>query len=174
SLLMITWARGLGFATVVTVAIGVMRATSVSATAAPPRGPPKNQGSPIVVQLFSSEGCSSCPPAEAFLRTVSARGAGTPFVALEYHVDYWDYLGWKDAFANHAFTERQEAYARAFGGDRLYTPQIVVRGRAPLSSRGNGPLVGALRREAAEPLAHVAVGSAGSDVTLPVDGAPPL
>lgn len=80
---------------------------------------------PVVVELFTSEGCSSCPPADAFLFDLRQRPG---VIALAYHVDYWDYLGWKDRFARHDFTTRQRAYARALGSPMVYTPQLVVNG----------------------------------------------
>ena len=81
--------------------------------------------SPVVVELFTSQGCSSCPPADAFMeRLVEDPGV----IALSLHVDYWDYIGWADAFAKPQFTERQKAYARAVGSRMIYTPQIVVGG----------------------------------------------
>lgn len=80
---------------------------------------------PVVVELFTSQGCSSCPPADDFL----AELAVTPgVIALALHVDYWDYIGWKDSFANAAFTERQKNYARAIRSRTIYTPQVIVGG----------------------------------------------
>ena len=82
-----------------------------------------------VLELFTSEGCSSCPPADEALSDISQRAQkeGLPVYALEWHVDYWDSLGWKDPFDSHEATERQYAYARALPSD-VYTPQLVVNG----------------------------------------------
>jgi hypothetical protein len=80
---------------------------------------------PVVVELFTSQGCSSCPPADDFLAELAADPA---VIALALHVDYWDYIGWKDSFAHAAFTERQKTYARAIGSRTIYTPQMIVGG----------------------------------------------
>ena len=81
---------------------------------------------PIVVELFTSQGCSSCPPADQFLTELGARGADV--LPLAFHVTYWDYLGWKDPFSLTAATELQALYADRFG-DGSYTPEMVVEGR---------------------------------------------
>ena len=83
--------------------------------------------SPVVVELFTSQGCSSCPPAEAFLSELAPR---KDVIALEFHVDYWDYIGWKDAFAKPSFTKRQKDYVSSLKGRYAYTPQMVIDGRA--------------------------------------------
>lgn len=80
-----------------------------------------------VVELFTSQGCSSCPPAEAFLGELAKR---PDLLALEQHVDYWDYIGWKDPFASAAATDRQRRYNKRLGRGYVYTPQIVVDGAA--------------------------------------------
>jgi hypothetical protein len=84
-------------------------------------------GTPVVVELFTSQGCSSCPPADAFLGELARR---SDVIALAFHIDYWDYIGWKDPFASPAWTERQHAYKRALGLHMVYTPQMVIDGRA--------------------------------------------
>lgn len=84
------------------------------------------QSGPVVVELYTSQGCSSCPPADEFLGKLAKRG---DVIALSLHVDYWDYIGWKDIFANPQFTERQHAYARAAGKRMVYTPQMVIAGQ---------------------------------------------
>jgi hypothetical protein len=84
---------------------------------------------PVVVELFTSQGCSSCPPANAYLNELSKRPAEV--LALAFHVTYWDYLGWKDPFSLKVATDRQARYGRRFG-DGSYTPEIVVDGSAGL------------------------------------------
>lgn len=79
-----------------------------------------------VVELFTSQGCSSCPPADKALETLAREGE---VVALSYHVDYWNYLGWADTLASKDNTDRQYAYARMFGRNGVYTPQAVLNGR---------------------------------------------
>ena len=80
---------------------------------------------PTVVELFTSQGCSSCPPADALLGELERRGG---VIALGFHISYWDSLGWKDPFSRPQSTERQRVYARLFSG-QIYTPQLVVDGR---------------------------------------------
>ena len=86
---------------------------------------------PVLVELFTSEGCSSCPAADSLLTRIEKEQpiAGVQVIALGLHVDYWNYLGWKDKFSSRAFTRRQDHYARSIGYGRTYTPQIVVDGR---------------------------------------------
>jgi len=97
------------------------------------------QPRPLVLELFTSEGCSSCPPAEAYLGTVSARA---DVLALAFHVDYWDSLGWRDRFDLRQAVERQEAYARRLQRSSVYTPQLVIDGRSdPPGSYANAVAV---------------------------------
>jgi hypothetical protein len=83
------------------------------------------QDNTVVVELYTSQGCSSCPPADALLTELAKRDDVIP---LALHVDYWDYLGWKDKHASPVFTMRQKAYARAAGQRMVYTPQMIVGG----------------------------------------------
>lgn len=90
---------------------------------------------PVVVELFTSQGCSSCPPADRIMHELAKRD---DVIGLALHVDYWDYIGWKDKFAHSAFTKRQKGYARSFGNRSIYTPQMVVNGAADVV--GNRPM----------------------------------
>lgn len=84
------------------------------------------QTNPVVVELFTSQGCSSCPPADALMHDLAKREDVMP---LALHVDYWDYIGWKDKFARPANTDRQRGYAREGGRNMIYTPQMVINGQ---------------------------------------------
>ncbi len=83
-----------------------------------------------IVELFTSEGCSSCPPADRLLSDLAEEASrkGKPIYALSFHVDYWNYLGWKDPFGRKEFSLRQEKYAQAMAG-RIYTPQMIINGK---------------------------------------------
>ena len=113
---------------------------------------------PVLVELFTSEGCSSCPPADALLaRFLETQPVdGVEIVPLELHVDYWDRLGWKDPFSSPAFSRRQEDYSRVFGADRVYTPQMVVDGAEEFIGGDVAVLTSAIGKAVAQP--HVTVG----------------
>src|SRR5437870_3580263 len=102
----------------------------------------------ILVELFTSEGCSSCPPADAALARLHQRQpvSGVTLIVLAEHVDYWDNLGWKDPFSDKLFTERQGRY-----GDRIYTPQAMIDGRIDVLGSDEDGIVRAARAAAQDP-----------------------
>jgi len=114
----------------------------------------QHQSRPLaVVELFTSQGCTSCPPADALLAELAQTG---DVVALAYHVDYWDYLGWRDTLANPDNTARQYEYSNAFGSRSVYTPQAVVNGRLHVNGADRAAL-------------DEAIDSAAKASALPVD-----
>jgi hypothetical protein len=112
---------------------------------------------PVVVELFTSQGCNSCPPADAFLEELAKRD---DVIALAFHVNYWDYLGWKDTFATDETTERQRTYATFLGERTVYTPQMVIGGVAHKvgSRRGDVNQVIDSLRQPSDPYLEVRVG----------------
>ena len=98
-----------------------------------------------VVELFTSEGCSSCPPADKLLARISAENKDV--YVLSYHVDYWDYLGWKDPFSQASFSNRQRDYAQQFKLRSIYTPQVVVNGRDEFVGSDEGLLRASLNKK---------------------------
>ena len=121
-----------------------------------------------VVELYTSEGCNSCPPADRWLSTLKA---DAPVVALAFHVDYWDRLGWKDRFASPAYTQRQTEQQRPSGARFSYTPQVIIDGadrpdwpRAALAAPGRAP--------ATIELALVRAGNRIDATVKPLAGAP--
>jgi hypothetical protein len=104
----------------------------------------------VLVELFTSEGCSSCPPADEVLRQISGRttAEGQLIVGLSEHVSYWDNLGWKDPYSSDVYTERQEHYSARFGLSSVYTPQMVVNGREQFTGGDRRALDAAFAGEA--------------------------
>lgn len=123
---------------------------SAAAGAAPTAEP-----TPVVVELFQSQGCSSCPPADMVLNDLAGR---RDVIALNFAVTYWDYLGWKDSFAQPEFTQRQRDYASAGGRSNVATPQMIVNGRVALLGSRRGEVdqaIGRLRIVNPDPAIHV-------------------
>jgi hypothetical protein len=131
-------------------------------------GPETGRGAapvPVLVELFTSEGCSSCPPADLLLSHLTKESVpGAQVIALGLHVDYWDEQGWKDPASMHQATARQAAYARALGiGDRIYTPQLVVDGRAEMIGTDASAAAEAIAKALKQP-------HAGVTLAVSVDG----
>jgi hypothetical protein len=118
---------------------------------------------PVVVELFTSQGCSSCPPADAVLTELAAR---PNVIALGFHVDYWDHLGWKDPLSAPGSTERQNDYAARFGRREIYTPQLVVDGKRQLVGSHRADVL--LAVDQAKPEATVAVSIAADRASVTV------
>lgn len=132
--------------------------------------------SPTVVELFTSQGCSSCPPADALLGDLRGR---KDVVALGFHVNYWDRLGWADPFASAASTGRQHEYSRALGRSNVYTPQMVIGGTVDVVGSRRGEVEAAIQQKntssgvkvalAPAPDGSLAVTLAGVPIGRPVD-----
>ena len=126
----------------------------------------------VVAELFTSEGCSSCPPADEVLTRLMASQpvAGVEIIALGEHVDYWDRLGWRDPFSSPTFTSRQSQYDdRVFRSHRIYTPQIVVDGQSEEVGSDLDAVRRAIERAAKQPKAAVTVGARADGDRLSVD-----
>lgn len=119
---------------------------------------------PVVVELFTSEGCSSCPPADRFLTELSGRGDVLP---LAFHVTYWNSLGWRDPYSFEGATARQASYAARLGGGS-YTPEMVVDGRRGLVGSERGEAAAAIAASRGDASVAVRLGRSGSDVSVTV------
>jgi hypothetical protein len=143
------------------------------AAAAPAASTAKATDPAVLVELFTSQGCSSCPPADRLLGELPAAVGGVQVLPLAFHVDYWDDLGWRDPFSSAEWTARQNRYARSLGAGRIYTPQLVVQGRADVIGSDRGGAVELIRQAAHAPAArgHIqATATAGADrVAVSVD-----
>lgn len=145
----------------------ILLAAAALQTMAGPLHAAPSTGSVSVVELFTSQGCSSCPPANDNVAAISSR---PDVIALSFGVTYWDKLGWKDTFASRVYTERQYAYARALGHDGPFTPQVVVDGKADV--------VGARRGEIEALVSHSRIAGPsltvnGAEVEVGAGRAPP-
>ncbi len=137
----------------------------------------KKPGSAVIVELFTSEGCSDCPPADALLRQINLRqtGAGQLIIGISEHVTYWNNLGWKDPFSAAALTQRQDIYASRMSPEGPYTPQMVVNGREQFVGSDAGALQAALGEEARRAHLDLSIlsaspSSSGLDVKFSVAG----
>lgn len=114
---------------------------------------------PVIVELFTSEGCVNCPPADELLRELDERQpvSEARVIVLGQHVDYWNRLGWTDPYSSADFTRRQEAYSRAAGAPSIFTPQVVVDGHLSMVGSDRAAVLDAIRRSARTPKAAVAL-----------------
>ena len=127
---------------------------------------------PVLVELFTSEGCSSCPPADRLLENLerSQPVETAQVIVLSEHVDYWNYIGWTDPYSQHLFSTRQEMYARQFGLEGPYTPQMVVDGNAQFVGSDARKAESAIRAASRESKIGIQLTPAGSNVwTLAID-----
>jgi hypothetical protein len=131
-------------------------AVEFDAAAAPSAAAP--QKAPVIVELFTSEGCSSCPPADVVLAELEKKQpvAHATIIALGEHVDYWNYLGWSDPFSAAIYSTRQQDYARALNAN-VYTPQMVVDGRAEFIGSNAAQAAEAIAKAARVPKAQVQI-----------------
>ena len=118
---------------------------------------------PVVVELFTSQGCSSCPPADAVLAELASR---KDVLALGFHVDYWDNLGWKDPFSAPGATARQNQYASQFGRNEVYTPQIVIDGQRQAVGSNRAAVLQAIAASSPIAVAPVTFAPDGRSVSI--------
>jgi hypothetical protein len=146
-------------------------------TASAKPGPDDTSRTPVLVELFTSEGCSSCPPADALLQKLERFQpiSGAELVVLSEHVDYWNDIGWKDPFSSHEYSERQSAYAAQFGNGSVYTPQMVVDGRYEFVGSDVRRASEAIKEAAMTPKAPVRISIGTSDekaATIRIEAGP--
>jgi hypothetical protein len=146
---------------VVPVAIAVVLAGALAMFGVSGSGHAAERG-PTVVELYTSQGCSSCPPADRFLHDLADR---SDVVALSFHVDYWDYIGWKDTFAIPEATERQRRYSQVLKTRYVYTPEMVIGGATDVVGSSRFEVEAAIRalRAAPSPGIEVALERRGAD-----------
>ncbi len=154
---------GQSFAALLTAAILTVCVLPLSGQEPPP--PAAAQRAPVLVELFTSEGCSDCPPADALLAKLDATQpiTGAQAIVLSEHVTYWNRQGWNDPFSLEAMTGRQEDYVRRFGIDSSYTPQMVVDGTEQFVGSNARALIAAVEKEAKTPRQSLAIEGAHWD-----------
>src|SRR5215471_20667139 len=147
-----------------------LSASDPPTTHSDPASPPS--GHMVVVELFTSQGCSSCPPADRVLSELGSQQNGR-VIPLSFHVDYWNHDGWTDPFSRHDWTERQSAYARLLGLRSVYTPEAVVDGRTEMvgsdTNRLRGAIATAAQKTAASVSIHLELEKSKVAVTAAVD-----
>jgi hypothetical protein len=129
-------------------------------------------GAPVVVELFTSQGCSSCPPADEFMGDLVGRDN---VIGLSLNVDYWDYIGWRDTLASPANTKRQRDYARKRGDNRIYTPQMVINGHRHAVGSDRKTVLSIIDEEShrtERSLVRMSLSGIGPEISLTVGSAP--
>src|SRR5580704_6997836 len=123
---------------------------------------------PVLLELFTSEGCSSCPPADRLLEILDQKQpvVGADLIVLSEHVDYWDRLGWKDPFSSSQYTARQQEYTNKFNLNGVYTPQLVVDGRYGLVGSDGREVTDAIQKALRERKIPIAISKASHDGSL--------
>jgi hypothetical protein len=131
--------------------------------------PAHADGAKTVIELFTSQGCSSCPAADKLLAEYARRDG---VLALSYNVDYWDYLGWKDTLANRDFSQRQRDYSTARGDSDVYTPQAVIDGRSDVAGSVRNEIEGAIAASGTGLSVSISMKQRGDAVTVNVGASP--
>jgi hypothetical protein len=147
---------------VLSVSALILLTVAASSPRAQPARPAASAASarvPVLVELFTSEGCSSCPPADIVLTTLIEKQpiTGAEVIGLGFHVDYWDHQGWRDRFSSRMATARQNAYASSWSTEQIYTPQMVVNGARQFVGNDPRAAVSAIEEAIAQPRAQVSV-----------------
>jgi hypothetical protein len=150
------------------VLLAAMVRTSSAQTSEAARSGAGDAAHPVLVELFTSQGCSSCPPADQLLTQLGAADAGR-VVPLSFHVDYWNHVGWTDPFSSHSWTERQVDYMRAFRLEAPYTPQAVVDGASQVVGSDANALRSAIAAAQSKPAARIALRIAPEASKVAVD-----
>lgn len=131
---------------------------------------------PVLVELFTSEGCDSCPPADQVLMRLARERniGGADVIVMSEHVDYWNYLGWRDPYSSRQFTDRQNEYASALGRDGVYTPQMIIDGRYDVLGGKYAEVATTLSQASRSPkgMMNVTIRSRGNEVDLHVAANP--
>jgi hypothetical protein len=136
--------------------------SAATAFAAPARAAAKR---PVIVELFTSQGCSSCPPADALLESLKAKPGIIP---LSYHVDYWDYLGWRDTLGSAEFSQRQYDYAKSRGDMDVYTPQTIINGANHYVGSQKGKVMGAIDTSHAAEWVELSMSDTKREITIDI------
>ena len=149
-----------------------MLACAGAAALTPLPGALAAEDSPVVVELFTSQGCSSCPPADKLAGELRGQSG---VVTLTYHVDYWDYLGWQDTLASKENSQRQYDYAKTRGDMDVYTPQMIVNGGAPLVGSNRSGVMAAIDKARRTPLpVSLSIEGNEKEIVLAIGGHPSL